>query len=243
MPDLEAKKHLNLQMLTISIRLKKSECLIWKLSELFRICVLAEFMCSPFLQDALEMILNQGLELREDRRKLTEDQSDQQKAESDLAEQRREVLEVGEKQRQVQEELDEEGAALAKKAIELERNFAQKESDLKRDFDRRELELKRDLLKFRREKAYEKYKNTSPRAERYKPKEEDLVPACRICAKIPDQPSSKQLKHEKSASSGSSSSSSSGSSSDKIRTRVSLHSHATSPLRSPRFQRFRSLFK
>ena len=219
--------------------LDKSECLIWKLSELSRICVLVEFMCSPLLQDALEMILNQGSELREERRKLTEDQSDQQKAESDLAEQQREMLEVGEKQRQVQEELDEEGAALAKKKIELERNFAQKESDLKRDLDKRELELKRDLLKFRREKAYEKYKNTSPRAERYKPKEEDLVPACRICAQIPDQPSSQQLKHEKFASSRSNSVSSSG----EIRTGVASHSHATSPLRSPRFQRFRSLFK
>ena len=196
-------------------------------------------MCNPLLQDALEMILKQGSELREERRKLTEDQSDQQKVESDLVEQRREMVEVGEKQKQVQEQFEEKGAALENKEFEQERNFAQKESKLKRDLEKRELELKRDLLKFRREKAYEKYKNTSPRAERYKPKEEDLVPVCRNCAKVPDQPSSQKLRHEKFASS----SSGSGSSSGEIRTGGASQSDATSPLKSPRFQRFRSLFK
>ena len=76
-------------------------------------------------------------------------------------------------------------AALSKKTIELENNFRRKEFQMKKDLDERERELKRDLLKFRKEKAYEKYKGTSIRVERYKPKEEDLVPVCRKCVDLP----------------------------------------------------------
>ena len=59
---------------------------------------------------------------------------------------------------------------------------------MKKDLDERERDLKRDLLNFRREKAYEKYKGTSPSVERYKPMEKDLVPVCRKCVELPDNP-------------------------------------------------------
>ena len=77
-------------------------------------------------------------------------------------------------------------AALSKKTIELENSFRGKEFQMKKDLDERERELKRDLLKFRREKAYEKYKGTSISVERYKPTEKDLVPVCRKCVELPD---------------------------------------------------------
>ena len=78
-------------------------------------------------------------------------------------------------------------AALSKRTIELENSFRRKEFQMKKDLDERERELKRDLLKFRREKAYEKYKGTSPSVERYKPTEKDLVPVCRKCVDLLDK--------------------------------------------------------
>ena len=78
-------------------------------------------------------------------------------------------------------------AALSKRTIELENSFRRKEFQMKKDLDERERELKRDLLKFRREKAYEKYKGTSPSVERYEPKEKDLVPVCRKCVELPNK--------------------------------------------------------
>ena len=72
-------------------------------------------------------------------------------------------------------------AALSKKTIELENSFRRKEFQMKKELDERERELKRDLLKFRREKAYEKYRGTSISVERYKPTGKDLVPVCRKC--------------------------------------------------------------
>ena len=67
----------------------------------------------------------------------------------------------------------------------MENRFRKKEFQLKKDLDERERALKRDLLKFRREKAYEKYKGTSISVERYKPTEKDLVPVCRNCVELP----------------------------------------------------------
>ena len=79
-------------------------------------------------------------------------------------------MKAGERQKQEQEDLDLEtaaltnsNAALSKKTLDLENSFRKKEFHLKKDLDERERELKRDLLKFRREKAYEKYKGTSIR--------------------------------------------------------------------------------
>ena len=67
---------------------------------------------------------------------------------------------------------------------------------MKKDLDERERDLKRDLLNFRREKAYEKYKGTSPSVERYKPTEKDLVPVCRKCVELPDNGSEDNPKPE-----------------------------------------------
>ena len=106
-----------------------------------------------------------------------------------------EILKAGERQKQEQEDLDLEtaaltnsNAALSKKTLDLENNFRKKEFQLKKDLDERERELKIDLLKFRREKAYEKYKGTCISVERYKPTEKDLVPVCRKCVELPDNP-------------------------------------------------------
>ena len=79
-------------------------------------------------------------------------------------------------------------AALSQKTLDLENTFRKKEFQLKKDLDERERELKIDLLKFRREKAYEKYKGTCISVERYKPTEKDLVPVCRKCVELPDNP-------------------------------------------------------
>ena len=104
-------------------------------------------------------------------------------------------MKAGERQKQEQEDLDLEtaaltnsNAALSKKTLDLENNFRKKEFQLKKDLDERERELKIDLLKFRREKAYEKYKGTCISVERYKPTEKDLVPVCRKCVELPDNP-------------------------------------------------------
>ena len=87
-------------------------------------------------------------------------------------------------------------AALSKKAIELENSFRRKEFQMKKDLDERERDLKRDLLNFRREKAYEKYKGTSPSVERYKPTEKDLVPVCRKCVDLPEKGCQESAKGE-----------------------------------------------
>ena len=95
-------------------------------------------------------------------------------------------MKAGERQKQEQGDLDLETAALSQKTLDMENNFRKKEFQLKQDLDEREHELRRDLLKFRREKAYEKYKGTCISVERYKPTEKDLVPVCRKCVELPD---------------------------------------------------------
>ena len=84
-------------------------------------------------------------------------------------------MKAGERQKQEQEDLDLETAA-----------FRKKEFQLKKDLDERERELKRDLLKFRREKAYEKYKGTCTSVKRYNLTEKDLVHVCRTCVNLPE---------------------------------------------------------
>ena len=112
-------------------------------------------------------------------------------------------MKAGERQKQEQEDLDLEtaaltnsNAALSKKTLDLENSFRKKEFHLKKDLDERERELKIDLLKFRREKAYEKYKGTCISVERYKPTEKDLVPVCRKCVELPEYESEENPKRE-----------------------------------------------
>ena len=95
-------------------------------------------------------------------------------------------MKAGETQKQEQGDLDLETTALSKKTLDMENNFRKKEFQLKQDLDDREHELRRDLLKFRREKAYEKYKGTCTSVERYNLTEKDLVHVCRKCVNLPD---------------------------------------------------------
>ena len=97
-----------------------------------------------------------------------------------------EILKAGERQKQEQEDLDLETTALSKKILDMENSFMTKEFHLKQNLDEREHKLKRDLLKFRREKAYEKYKGTCTSVERYNLTEKDLVHVCRKCVNLPD---------------------------------------------------------
>ena len=73
---------------------------------------------------------------------------------------------------------------------DLTRDFENREHDLMRNLEKREHQLKRDLLMFRPEKAYEKYKNQTIRAQRrYKSKSGDQEPVCTHCAKTEEFPS------------------------------------------------------
>ena len=131
-----------------------------------------------------------------------------------------ELEQVGVVQKHKQEELEKREAALAQKEVNSARCFdtkeeelGRKEQELTRKFENRELELmakleirefqlQKNLLLFRREKAYEKHKNRTIRAQRYRPKEDDLVPVCRNCATIEKYPSLSILASSSNSSSG-----------------------------------------
>ena len=131
-----------------------------------------------------------------------------------------ELDQVGVVQKHKQEELEKREAALAQKEVnsarcfdnkeeelerkehELTRKFENRELELMAKLEKREFQLQKNLLLFRREKAYEKHKNRTIRAQRYRPKEEDLVPVCRNCASIEKYPSLSVLASSSNSSSG-----------------------------------------